>query len=507
MPEIRRREGEPQPIQEASIPQVFDERAFDELKDIVCSFDFHMRESNKDEVGERLEFLKQNRQLFGQALKHWLSADSAIRSLGMLAVYGDYDTEKDDPYDNNVVKFAIEEIERLAPEIEKSLQLPMAGVSEEEILPPYWHLATKGSDSQKKMGAYFLSRHLGVIEEEGKDPKRYFNFRRYVDSIMKYGWEGGQEKIAEMVLRVADECKGKDHLHFLISSMYESKNEKWAEKAMELIEGELTAAGLPTKELLKDWHRSTKKERLPDVVGNNLRAIRAIERKKQGSCKFLHDEFGISDFDRYPTEMLLRQIEEFDSRRNPYGLIIFPRDDHNGSFYLDKSILEDLYDQLDGEFSLRVCECETKRDIARVLIKLNKRYNPPDGIGHKISLLILGGHGEKNNINFGGYEDRSDPSRSLSASDLMGRGVKKTSQFFEDNPTIILSSCSTGTEGGIGQELSEKFKAKVLAPKKPTGLLGIYASKRRGQNNFRFNVAYTDSDSKKLYKSGEPKEK
>ena len=89
----------------------------------------------------------------------------------------------------------------------------------------------------------------------------------------------------------------------------------------------------------------------------------------------------------------------------------------------------------------------------------------------------------------------------------MGGRAQRAGQFFVDNPTIILSSCSTGAEGGIGQELSKRFGAKVIAPKEPTSMAEIHASKNRGQNEFRFNATYAARDSKKLYKSGEPSEK
>jgi hypothetical protein len=141
-------------------------------------------------------------------------------------------------------------------------------------------------------------------------------------------------------------------------------------------------------------------------------------------------------------------------------------------------------------------------DVARALIELNKKYNPPDGSGHKISLAIIGGHGTEDSIRFGGDDER----HALLSQDLQGRGIQRTGEFFEDKPTFILVSCSTGADKGIGQKLSEVMGAKVIAPKIPTHIREYYVGKRRG-GNFRFNARYADDkkegDIRSVYVGGE----
>jgi hypothetical protein len=189
----------------------------------------------------------------------------------------------------------------------------------------------------------------------------------------------------------------------------------------------------------------------------------------------------------------MQQFKEKDVTDKPYGVILFPRTDHNGAFYNDVQKFRDLLEQLKGEFLLRVVECESKIDIARALIKFDKKYNLPGGKGQKISLLIIGGHGTEKSIQFG---DKSDEMHRLVSSDLGGRGLHKTGKFFEDNPTIILESCSTGANRGIAQELSDIFDAKVIAPEVPTTVMSYHASKRRGQERFRFHARYLTFDGK-----------
>jgi hypothetical protein len=189
---------------------------------------------------------------------------------------------------------------------------------------------------------------------------------------------------------------------------------------------------------------------------------------------------------------------------NPHGVILFPRNDWNGAFYQDNFALGEFYKKLQGKFSLRAFECEGKIGIARALIKLNKKYNPPNKKGHKISLAIIGGHGTENSIQFGGKEEINI----LHAKDFMGRGVQRTSEFFEKNPTFLLFSCSTGVENGIGQKLSETMNAKVVAPKIPTNISEIQVGMRPGRE-FRFSVKYFDKgekDVRSVYAAGLKKE-
>ncbi len=114
--------------------------------------------------------------------------------------------------------------------------------------------------------------------------------------------------------------------------------------------------------------------------------------------------------------------------------------------------------------------------------------------------MILGGHGTERSIAFGGSNER----HTLRIEDLLGRGVRKTGGFFEDEPTIILTSCSTGADAGIAQRLSRTFGAKVIAPKIPTNVKAYHATRRQGEKKFNFSAEYNDEGSKSLYVSGNP---
>jgi len=261
--------------------------------------------------------------------------------------------------------------------------------------------------------------------------------------------------------------------------------------------------GLDYYKLHDAWwsHRHSSGFPEPSIFTNIVR-IHEIEAQKEGTAQLLFKEYGIRNFERYPAELLLAQAEAHKDGTKPYGIILNPENDWNGAFSNDSQIWAVINSQLKhyGYF-LRVVESESKQEIARRLISLDKWY----GKSHKISFAFIGGHGTENSIKFGGEAPRN----SISIDDLAGHGVKKTNKFFELNPTIVLVSCSTGAERGIGQKLSEMLNAKVIAPKAPTALRRANVFLEKDQ--LVFEVSYGNKfglpdkdDSKQTYVGGKP---
>lgn len=137
--------------------------------------------------------------------------------------------------------------------------------------------------------------------------------------------------------------------------------------------------------------------------------------------------------------------------------------------------MRELYQDLQGGYHIRIIEAKSKIDIARKLIELDRRY----GAQHKISFAIIGGHGTENSIQFGDYSYHE--TNKLLTEDLMGYGVRRTKHFFEEKPTIILESCSTGARSGIGQKLSRQIGARVIAPAQPSNTKSLHGSIKQGK--------------------------
>ncbi len=222
----------------------------------------------------------------------------------------------------------------------------------------------------------------------------------------------------------------------------------------------------------------------------NMTRIEEIERERPGITKTLLHEFGIKEFKRYSKEVLIKQYDEKDID-GPYGIILYTNDDHNGAFDLNGDVISSLSEQTSaGNMMTRIGEFDSNYELIKRLAVFNARY----GDKQKISYLLLGAHGSENGFatSFMGHVDKTI---------LEGQGVKKIKQYFVENPEIILASCSTGAENGIGQKMSAIYDAHVLAPKKPTNVKSISVSFNENKKPI-FNVEYRDKDDLRVYHQG-----
>lgn len=219
---------------------------------------------------------------------------------------------------------------------------------------------------------------------------------------------------------------------------------------------------------------------------------------ESGACSRLFREYGIVNFGRYPIEMLNDQyhrsqnLESTASENRPFGLIIYPRDDWNGAF-MDARTLRPMYQQIKkfetpNNYVIDIYECQSKNAFKRTLIK-SKREHP----GHKISFAIIGGHGTPDSIQFGSNPLEEKGRTHLHAEDLRPAHTRGVGNFFKSDATLILESCSTGTEGGVGAQLNELFGFKIKAPKKPASTAHIEPF-ITGSGQIDFSVDYSTED-------------
>lgn len=498
IPENREEIIEPPKVEEGFDVGKFDnlaagiERLYNLSLKNIYNKEYELPADIRDKVAD---LLRENEDIFKQAILNG-GIETAIDVLGRLSAIRN-EADRANPYENEFSWRGRQIIMGLAPVFEEILKKDSKKTG--LVLNAQFNVLRRGSVSERMRGASFLSNHLDYIEESF-DASSFADTREYLKGVLEYGNEKDSFKACEIVLRNLEKCKSVDDFRRMVAILLCSRNSEIQSQGIEILSGELKKLGFSHEQafvVLSDWVRSAKIEDIESTVVLNFESIEGLEEKEHGCPVLLHEEFGISDFARYPSSLLLEQYRKREDCDKPYGVIIFPKEDYNGAFYADGSrwALGDLDESAKGKFYLRVAECESKQDIARVFIKFNKKYNPKDGSGHKISLLILGGHGTEYSIRFGGDDAR----HTLQIEDFTGKGVKKTSKFFESNPTIILSSCSTGVEEGIGQELSKKLGAKVIAPKVPTNLHSINLKEKEG--SFTFDVEYK-SDEKGEYQQG-----
>ncbi|MFZ1626572.1 MAG: hypothetical protein WAT81_02085 [Candidatus Moraniibacteriota bacterium] len=233
----------------------------------------------------------------------------------------------------------------------------------------------------------------------------------------------------------------------------------------------------------------------------NWNVVKSLEAKRKGSAAALYEEYGIANFGRYETDMLLHQLEVED-QDSPYGVTIYPEADHNGAFLQNGKQLYDASLQLRvGGFETRIVEAGSQRELARRLLRLHKKYSPA---GNKFSFAIVGGHGSPNSVALGNEKeltpppfpspDKSDEERereleqwrnslstdtgSFVTDDLLrGEGIQRAlKEWFEEGAPKVLISCSTGADGGIAEKASLQASGEVIAPKIPTNVQKIDVS-------------------------------
>lgn len=205
-------------------------------------------------------------------------------------------------------------------------------------------------------------------------------------------------------------------------------------------------------------------------ISENFRRMEELEKQDPGICSFLHEKFGISHFYRYPAELLVKQHQEYENNDKPYGVIMAAKADWNGALYQTEYVLGNVLNSLDGHYYLRVYECDGPYELTKDLAKSDKKY----GQEHKISFLMVMGHGTSDAITLGDALNSGEIR--ITQEEVGSQTASRVGKFFVDHPTFLLDSCSTGAEGGFAQTLSKNLDARVRAPIEPTALRDIYVS-------------------------------
>lgn len=234
------------------------------------------------------------------------------------------------------------------------------------------------------------------------------------------------------------------------------------------------------------------------AIQGNIRSVRDLERLNPGVTRKLLDQYGILEYHRYPTSVLIDQINE-ENGAKPYGVLMATRSDYNGAFSAStyRKALDSFSKQLkEVGHMLRIVEAPSKRSLARRLISLDRHFASTAG---QITFALIAGHGHKDSITFGDSSDLADKIRS---EDLSGWGFNRSGEFFKEKAPIVLISCSTGVEAGLGQQLSRAFGTKVIAPDRPTNLVSITPI-LTADGRIDLSATFTDEDTSRSYVGGQ----
>src|SRR3989344_4139189 len=137
---------------------------FDELVNSVDPKTYRYNEGtiSGDETYHFVRFLKDNENILKQALQQESFADQALEALKTLTNFSDW-SNKDNMFNNDVVKYAFSAIEKLQPEIEEAIKSKPERIH--LALDVYQSLMRRGDDLRELRGAAFIAGHLPEIEE------------------------------------------------------------------------------------------------------------------------------------------------------------------------------------------------------------------------------------------------------------------------------------------------------------------------------------------------------
>ena len=296
-------------------------------------------------------------------------------------------------------------------------------------------------------------------------------------------YAGGDSFAEERLRQVHLEFKQSSPLSaaHILGALIENGLPETSKLAINIVKEDLVALGLDAEKLLRVWNINGKSGQFTnDVVERNMERIYELSQIKLNQVegketenipKFLFENFGIIEFERYPKEMLEQMHARFEDITTPYGIVIFPRIDngeHAGAFAQDTQVLGNFFDQIKSKYNLRVVEAGSKPDLTRLIGKLDRKY----GHENKISFALVGGHGTLSMIALGEGRHARD---FVFKKDLEDERFKQKASLFVEHPTFILFSCSTGIEGGLAEKLSSDFNALVMAPDSDTSVRSVKA--------------------------------
>lgn len=177
---------------------------------------------------------------------------------------------------------------------------------------------------------------------------------------------------------------------------------------------------------------------------------------------------------------IIASRQNFQPDARPLALIVFPKADWNRAF--EYNHIQQLMRQ-----GYQVVYCEAKKDLD--LYQAIEEF----GQKQKISLLMIGGHGSREDVAFGGPDPaRNQKENEVYYLDLSDRDeLAPLAAYLENDAVIVLNSCSTG-EGGpeepnVANLLAGVFPGRtVYAPQIPSHIANFQFDSQHRVNQIRY---------------------
>lgn len=253
-----------------------------------------------------------------------------------------------------------------------------------------------------------------------------------------------------------------------------------------------------------DWLLSDLPVNIKSVIIRNTERLFEIEKERPGIGKALHLEFGISDFARYPKEILIDQFDRIGKKDDrPVLNVVTAKGDASpyspGMFYQDTPrLLGDLLKKIRGRGRIRVWDVGNKKDLFRALISCQKKYGA-------VTKLLANAHGSYYDTVLN-YLVGTKFAFTIDDLNFNRENIERVKKTFGKNPLIILNSCETGRLGGLAQKISAVLHAKVIAPSYDIAIERI-VPKFLPDGDIDFEVKHETPEATQIYINGQPQSK
>ncbi len=194
---------------------------------------------------------------------------------------------------------------------------------------------------------------------------------------------------------------------------------------------------------------SSHKDALDDVLVNHIILCAYIENKIPPAAAALIEKNGISEFTRYPVDVLLSMTNGYAEREgmnNKVALMLFAKTDWNNA--LDSK--ENFTDAVYKDHDTYVYEVATRAEFFRAIRQTGEELALK---GKEISLVCFNGHGNSEMIQLGfPYSPRSTELEKGGA-----KYFKPLRNFLAEDAQLVLASCSAAKGGEDGDNLARTF--------------------------------------------------
>lgn len=276
------------------------------------------------------------------------------------------------------------------------------------------------------------------------------------------------------------------------------------ERFMPITEDIIASYGIDPTHAMESWDLAIDNGRKDVNIAHNLKAMIELEHQRPGICNTLASKkdygFGVINFSRYPTDLLVAQYDQRDDASLEYGVFTTALyDKHQGTFNDHTEYFGDLFESgqaLEEPVALRVYEVGSTIDLQKAWRNATQQYGP-------MSYRLIIAHSNRHGLQLGKPREYGMPVRRsiaerakvLEQSDLSSTALWRLPDAVgKPGCETYVVACSTGADYGIVHQASSMYPDEPFtAPSNTADLAGLRVY-RNDNGQAKLDVAYSWPD-------------